>query len=96
MDILVCYDVNTEDKAGQRRLNRVAKICTAYGQRIQKSVFECSITPAQYEELKRRLLKVIDLRRDRLHFYRLIGGRERCVEAFGRSCYVDFEGPLII
>lgn len=96
IDILVCYDVNTEEPAGRRRLNRVAKICTAYGQRVQKSVFECTITPTQLEQFKRRLLKVIDPNQDSLRFYRLVGGREQCTETYGRDSYRDFEEPLVL
>lgn len=96
MDILVCYDVNTEELAGRRRLSRVAKICAAYGQRVQKSVFECTITPTQLEQFKQRLLKVIDPNQDSLRFYRLVGGREQCTETFGRDTYRDFEEPLVI
>lgn len=96
IDLLVCYDVRTDDRAGRRRLNRVAKICTAYGQRVQKSVFECTITTTQYEQFKRRLLKVIDPNEDSLRFYRLIGGRDQCVETYGRDTYVDYEEPLVL
>ncbi len=95
-DILVCYDVSTDDKEGARRLRRVAKICTAYGQRVQKSVFECSITSTQYEQLKRRLLKAMDPKQDSLRFYRLVGGREQCTETYGRDTYVDYEEPLVL
>lgn len=41
MLVVVCYDVNTETKAGRRRLRRVARVCEGTGQRVQKSVFEC-------------------------------------------------------
>ena len=45
MLVLVTYDVRTEDKAGQRRLRRVAKLCQSFGQRVQFSVFECVVDP---------------------------------------------------
>jgi CRISPR-associated protein Cas2 len=48
IDIVVTYDVNTEDAAGRKRLRKVAKICEAYGQRVQKSVFECSVTAPRW------------------------------------------------
>jgi CRISPR-associated protein Cas2 len=37
MLILVTYDVSTVEKAGQRRLRRVARACEDYGVRVQKS-----------------------------------------------------------
>ena len=52
MLVLVCYDVNTETKAGRRRLRRVAKVCEGTGQRVQKSVFECQVDLKQFEELE--------------------------------------------
>ena len=46
MVVLVSYDVNTQDAAGKRRLRRIARLCTSWGQRVQFSVFEaCSIMP---------------------------------------------------
>lgn len=96
IDIVVTYDVNTEDAGGRRRLRKVAKICEAYGQRVQKSVFECSVTAPQLERLRLRLTKVIDKGADSLRIYRLIGGREGCVETYGRDTYEDFQSPQII
>lgn len=96
MDIVVTYDVNTEDAAGRKRLRKVAKTCEAYGQRVQKSVFECSVTPTQMARMKTRLLKIIDKSSDSLRIYRLIGGREGCVETYGIDTYEDFESPQII
>ena len=47
MYILITYDVSTTDAAGRRRLRQVAKTCQDYGQRVQNSVFECLVDPAQ-------------------------------------------------
>lgn len=96
IDIVVTYDVNTEDSAGRRRLRKVAKICEAYGQRVQKSVFECSVTAPQMERLRHRLVKVIDKEVDSLRIYRLVGGREGCLETYGRDTYEDYESPQIV
>ena len=56
MLVIVCYDVNTETKAGRRRLRRIAKVCEGIGQRVQKSVFECQVNLMQFEALERELL----------------------------------------
>jgi CRISPR-associated protein Cas2 len=96
IDIVITYDVNTEDAAGRRRLRKVAKVCEAYGQRVQKSVFECSVTAPQMERMKTRLLRIIDKEADSLRIYRLIGGREGCVETYGRDTYEDYESPQIV
>lgn len=96
MDILVTYDVNTQDKEGQRRLRQVAKVCEGYGQRVQFSVFECTVTDVELERMKQRLLKIIDRDRDSLRIYRLRGRRQDVVEAFGRDRYVDFTDALVL
>ncbi len=96
MEVLVCYDVATETRAGQKRLRRVALACLAYGQRVQKSVFECRVTEAQLEELEDRLRREIDEEEDRLRIYRLAGPRERFVRVYGTPPPNDFREPLIM
>ncbi len=96
MDVLVAYDVSTDDAAGRRRLRKVALVCVGFGQRVQKSVFECSVNDMQYEQMRQRLLKCIDEKRDSLRIYRLVEPRERYVESYGRDTYVDFEEPLVV
>ena len=96
MWVLVTYDVSTDTKEGQARLRKVALICQDYGQRVQKSVFECWVGSTQYERLKRRLLRAIDPEEDSLRIYRLTEPRERYGEEFGVSRFIDFRGPLIV
>lgn len=96
MEVLVCYDVKTETRAGQKRLRRVATVCLGYGQRVQQSVFECRVTEAQLEELEDRLLREIDVAEDRLRLYRLAGPRERIVRVHGQVPPNDFREPLVI
>ncbi|MCL6647749.1 MAG: CRISPR-associated endonuclease Cas2 [Chloroflexi bacterium] len=96
MEVLVTYDVATETAAGRRRLRKVAEICQAYGQRVQKSVFECLVTPAQYERLKYRLRAVIEPNEDSLRFYRLAEPRERYLETMGRQLVYDLHHPLVL
>ncbi|MBA3033883.1 MAG: CRISPR-associated endonuclease Cas2 [Gammaproteobacteria bacterium] len=96
MLVIVSYDVSTETAAGRKRLRRVARVCESTGQRVQKSVFECRVTLAQYEELERRLLTEINLGEDCLRFYRLTEPVELHVKEHGKFKAVDFEGPLVI
>ncbi|MBI4741638.1 MAG: CRISPR-associated endonuclease Cas2 [Betaproteobacteria bacterium] len=95
MLIIVCYDVNTETKAGRRRLRRVAKVCEGTGQRVQKSVFECKIDLVQLEELERRLVAEIDAEQDCLRLYRLAESRGCEVREHGRFRVIDFDAPLL-
>ncbi|HEV2365244.1 MAG TPA: CRISPR-associated endonuclease Cas2 [Caulobacteraceae bacterium] len=94
--MLVTYDVNTENPAGRRRLRRVARACLDYGQRVQKSVFECEVEPAQWAKLRARLLAETDARLDSLRFYRLGAEGRRRVEHVGARPGIDLEGPLVI
>ena len=95
MLVIVCYDVNTEDAAGRRRLRQVAKACESRGQRVQKSVFECQLDLAGQEELERSLLSIMDLERDCLRLYRLSDGRGCDVREHGRIRAQDFDALLV-
>jgi CRISPR-associated protein Cas2 len=96
MLVLVTYDVNTETKSGQRRLRNTAKVCKNYGQRVQNSVFECLVNPAQWTEFKDKLLAIIDAEKDSLRFYFLGSNWKRRVEHVGAKPAYDPEGFLMI
>lgn len=96
MMVLVTYDVNTETKQGRRRLRRVAKTCMNGGQRVQKSVFECLVDPAQWSELKKDLLLEIDSEEDSIRFYFLGANWRKRVEHHGKEISYDPEGPLVV
>ncbi len=95
MLMLVAYDVRTETAAGRRRLRRVARACLDYGQRVQNSVFECEVEPAQWVELRARLIGEIEPATDSLRFYRLGADGKRRVEHVGAKPTLDLEGPLL-
>ncbi len=96
MMVLITYDVRTETPDGPRRLRRVAKACQDYGQRVQYSVFECLVDPAQWVQLKQRLIEEIDTDQDSLRFYYLGANWKNRVEHIGAKAGYDPEGPLII
>lgn len=96
MFVLVSYDVSTMDKAGQRRLRRVAKACKNFGQRVQFSVFECIVEPAQWTVLRQILIDEIDPGTDSLRFYFLGSNWQHRVEHVGAKKGIDQEGPLIV
>ncbi len=95
MLVLVSYDVNTQDAAGRTRLRRIAKQCENWGQRVQFSVFECLVDPAQWALLRAALLKTMDEEKDSLRFYYLGANWRRKVEHLGAKPALDQEGPLI-
>ena len=61
MMLVVTYDVDTSDSAGQKRLRKVAKICERHGMRVQNSVFEVLVDASQLVVLKQELGKAMDL-----------------------------------
>ena len=96
MNILVTYDVNTETKAGRRRLAKVAQTCKNFGQRVQFSVFECRVDESQYEDLCAKLKTIINDQKDSLRVYRLHGDRNDYLDTFGLDHYQDFDDTLIV
>lgn len=95
MLVLISYDVSIEGD-GPRRLRRVAKACKNYGQRVQYSVFECIVDPAQWTVLRQKLIDEIDPELDSLRFYFLGSNWKRRVEHVGAKKSVDLEGLLIV
>ncbi|CCQ74038.1 CRISPR-associated endonuclease Cas2 [Magnetospira sp. QH-2] len=96
MLVLISYDVETTDRAGRRRLRRIAKACQDHGQRVQFSVFECEVTPAAWTALRARLLDEMDPKKDSLRFYFLGAEGKRRIEHQGNRVPLDLEGPLLL
>lgn len=95
MMVLITYDVSTESEGGKKRLRKVARQCTNYGQRVQNSVFECLVDAAQLRQLKHLLSELIDPEKDSLRFYYLGNEWRQRVEHVGAKVSIDLEGPLI-
>jgi len=96
MMVLVTYDVNTETPKSRKRLRHVAKICENRGQRVQNSVFECLVDPAQWTELRNKLIETIEPSEDSLRFYFLGSNWKNRVEHVGAKVAYDPQGPIII
>lgn len=96
MYVLVTYDIQTTTPEGRRRLRRAAKACLDYGQRVQLSVFELKVDPAQWAVCRDRLLTIIDQKFDSVRFYLLGSSQEHRVEHHGAKKTYDVEGPLIV
>ena len=96
MYMLVTYDVSTTTLEGKRRLRHVAKACLNYGQRVQNSVFEMKVDPAQWTDCKVRLETIINPDEDSLRYYYLGANWQKRVEQVGAKPSYDVDGPLII
>ncbi len=96
MLVLITYDVNVVSEGGQKRLRNIAKTCLDYGMRVQNSVFECEVTPAQFVELKDTLTSIFDSEKDSLRFY-MLGkkGRNR-IEHLGAKAIADTINDALI
>ena len=96
MLVLVTYDVSLVQPGGTRRLRRVAKACQDHGQRVQFSVFEIEVDPAQWATLKAKLEGLIDPEHDSLRYYYLGSNWHRRVEHVGAKAVADLGGPLFV
>lgn len=70
--VVVSYDIPDD-----RRRTKVMKLLYGYGERVQYSVFECELRPADLEELKQRMRRLIQKDEDDVRFYPLC---QRCLE----------------
>ena len=96
MLVVIGYDVSTENEAGRRRLRQVARLCENHGQRVQFSLFECSLENAMWLKLRAALEAAIDPASDSLRFYFLGNEWQRRIEHVGAKPAYDPEGPLIL
>jgi len=96
MLVVVAYDVKTETPKGAKRLRNVAKTCENFGQRVQCSVFECLVDPAQWTDLRHRLIELIEPDEDSLRFYFLGKNWQKRLEQVGAKQSYDPQGPLIV
>lgn len=96
MYVLIAYDVSTTTPAGRKRLRHVAKACLDFGQRVQNSVFECKVTPAQETELRARLMRIMKESEDSIRIYNLGSNWQRRVQHLGAKRPFDIDGTLVV
>lgn len=96
MMLVVTYDVNTTEAAGEKRLRKVAKICERYGVRVQNSVFEVLVDAAQLVTLKSELERIIDMKNDSVRFYRLGNTYQNRIDVMGKMSVVQAGSELIL
>ena len=96
MLILVTYDISTMDIFGKKRLNKVAKYCLNYGQRVQNSVFECDLDYSQFSIFKNGLLKLINKEKDSIRIYNLGKNYHSKIEHYGTKESYETDGFIFI
>ncbi len=70
MYVILVYDINLENKEGQKVLRKVFKICKKYLVHIQNSVFEGELLESQVIKLKSELNKCIRTDKDSVIFFK--------------------------
>jgi CRISPR-associated protein Cas2 len=96
MMVLVTYDVNTETAAGRKRLKKVSDLCQDYGQRVQNSVFECILDPAQLKILQNGLENIINTEKDSIRYYNLGKDWQNRVQHIGAKVSLRLDKSLIV
>ena len=95
MMLVIAYDVDTTNKAGARRLRKVAQLCERNGVRVQNSVFEVLLDAAQLAEMKSKLEKIIQPETDSIRIYRLGNSYQNKIEVIGTAALVQLGEPLL-
>ena len=76
---VVAYDI-TDD----RRRTRLHKLLSKYGDGVQYSLFECSISHSRFDQLLGEVERVIEPREDSVRYYELCRGCLRAIKSIGR------------
>jgi len=89
--VIVSYDV-----VDDRKRTRIAKLLKDYGERVQKSVFECRIDDRRYLKMKEGIGKLMDWELDSVRYYILCAGCVRNVEVSGLGVVRDEEEVIVV
>lgn len=76
------FYVVTYDISDTKRRNKVMEIMESVGTRMNYSVFECMLTNIQYNNLLKRLSRIVVAREDWINIYPL------CTECYARIQYI--------
>ncbi|MPM97624.1 CRISPR-associated endoribonuclease Cas2 [bioreactor metagenome] len=90
---LVCYDV-----ADDKRLRKVSKTCSNFGDHLQFSIFECDLNASEKIELETILTGIINHMEDQVLFVGLgpaEGRGDRVITALGLP-YVKMDAPCYV
>lgn len=91
MFVVVSYDI-----VDDRKRTRVAKAMKSFGERVQKSVFECRVDDKQFLKMKKTLESIIDMNEDSVRYYFLCKGCIERIEISGWGTVVEDENLIIV
>ena len=95
---IVCYDIAVSSDGGPRRIRKVFQTLRGYGDHLQESVFECSLTIQDLAELKRDLREIINTKLDQILFVNLgpaSARGDRMITAMGKP-YFPIDEPCLV
>lgn len=64
--IIICFDIRND-----KRLRRIAKALENVGQRVQRSIFECHLSPEELATLQSKIEAIMDKDEDEVRYYSL-------------------------
>jgi len=91
MFVVVSYDV-----VDDRKRTKIAKALKSYGERVQKSVFECRIDDQQLIRMKKTLESIMDMNEDSVRYYFLCKGCVERIEISGWGTVAEDEKLIIV
>ncbi|MDI6754785.1 MAG: CRISPR-associated endonuclease Cas2 [Thermodesulfobacteriota bacterium] len=91
MFVVVSYDI-----VDDRKRTQIAKTLKNFGDRVQKSVFECRIDDQQFLRMKQTLDKIMDMNEDSVRYYFLCKGCIERIEISGWGTVVEDENLIIV
>ena len=80
MYIIVCYDISSN-----RRRARLHELLLGYGTPVQRSVFECNLTSAQFRQLRTRAKRYVKKEGESLRYYPLCSRCQQRTEEGGTA-----------
>lgn len=79
--IVVAYDISDDDLR-----ERLRKTLRCYGDSVQYSVFECVLTEAQFEQMRKAVARVLEGSDERdVRYYAICEACRRKTRTFGRG-----------
>ena len=88
---LLAYDIPSD-----KRRQKLARLCEAVADRVQYSVFEAYLTPAELEKLLKKAGRVMEEREDSLRIYSLCAACRERVQTRGQGRVTPPPGVTIV
>jgi CRISPR-associated protein Cas2 len=80
LTLVISYDVSDN-----RTRTKISNMLRTWGDRVQKSVYACTVEPPELPVLRRRLLNLIDGDTDSILFFRQCRACLESVEVLGQA-----------